>query len=336
MSRPKNKDEYRQEMAEAFAHVLEEKGLEWRKEWTGTGGSAPHNGITKACYRGSNAFWLSLVAMMKGYSDPRWVTMVQIMDKDSKYHPKEKWHLKAGSKATYVEYWYPFDLKDKKALTWDQYKQEIQSGRREDEFKLSTRYTAVFNACNVEGMPEISQEPENTNIHMDEMVQKLSEGMGVQILLDGGDQAYYSPHQDQIHLPTPSSFENEYAFNATALHELSHSTGHPSRLNRPMSGFFGTSQYAYEELVAEMCSCFMGFDLHAEASANHIDNHKAYVQSWIQAIREKPETLIKAIKDAQAAANYMDWKAGLITDKEYELAKSSVMEVRQKEREKER
>lgn len=336
MSRPKNKDEYRQEMAEAFAHVLEEKGLEWRKEWTGTGGSAPHNGITKACYRGSNAFWLSLVAMMKGYSDPRWVTMVQIMDKDSKYHPKEKWHLKAGSKATYVEYWYPFDLKDKKALTWEQYKQEIQNGRREDEFKLSTRYTAVFNACNVEGMPEITQEPENTDIQMDEMVQKLSEGMGVQILLDGGDQAYYSPHQDQIHLPTPGSFENEYAFNATALHELSHSTGHPSRLNRPMSGFFGTSQYAYEELVAEMCSCFMGFDLHAEASASHIDNHKAYVQSWIQAIREKPETLIKAIKDAQAAASYMDWKAGLITDKEYEKAKGSVMEIRQKEREKER
>ena len=80
----------------------------------------------------------------------------------------------------------------------------------------------------------------------------------------------------------------------------------------------------------------MGFDLHAEASANHIDNHKAYVQSWIQAIREKPETLIKAIKDAQAAANYMDWKAGLITDKEYEQTKGAVMEVRQKEREKER
>ncbi len=335
MSRPKNKEEYRQEMAEAFANVLEEKGLEWRKEWAGSGGGAPHNGITKACYRGSNAFWLSLVSMMKGYSDPRWVTMVQIMDKDSKYHPKEKWHLKAGSKATYVEYWYPFDLKDKKALTWEQYKQEIQSGRREDEFKLSTRYTAVFNACDVEGMPEI-KEPKNEDIRMDEMVQKLSEGMGVQILLDGGDQAYYSPHQDQIHLPTPGSFENEYAFNATALHELSHSTGHPSRLNRPMSGFFGTSQYAYEELVAEMCSCFMGFDLQAQASSSHIDNHKAYVQSWIQAIREKPETLIKAIKDAQAAANYMDWKAGLITDKEYELAKSSVMEVRQKEREKER
>ena len=335
MSRPKNKEEYRQEMAEAFANVLEEKGLEWRKEWAGTGGGAPHNGITKACYRGSNAFWLSLVSMMKGYSDPRWVTMVQIMDKDSKYHPKEKWHLKAGSKATYVEYWYPFDLKDKKALTWEQYKQEIQNGRREDEFKLSTKYTAVFNAADVEGMPDISI-PKNEDVQMDEMVRKLSEGMGVPILLDGGDRAYYSPHQDKIHLPTPGSFENEYAFNSTALHELSHSTGHPTRLNRPQSGMFGTSQYAYEELVAEMCSCFMGFDLQAQASNSHIDNHKAYVQSWIQAIREKPETLIKAIKDAQSAASYMDWKAGLITEQEYEKAKRSVMEIKVKSREIER
>ena len=245
MSRPKNKEEYRQEMAEAFANVLEEKGLEWRKEWTGTGGSAPHNGITKACYRGSNAFWLSLVAMMKGYTDPRWVTMIQIMDKDAKYHPKQKWHLKAGSKATYVEYWYPFDLKDKKALTWDQYKDELKNGRKPEEFKLSTKYTAVFNACDIEGIPEITA-PLNENIQMDEMVRRLSDGMGVPILLDGGDQAYYSPHQDKIHLPTPGSFENEYAFNATALHELSHSTGHPTRLNRPQTGMFGTAQYAYE------------------------------------------------------------------------------------------
>ena len=83
MSKPKNKDEYRKEMAEAFAHVLEEKGLSWKKEWRGTGGGAPHNAITKANYRGSNAFWLRLVSAIKGYQDPRWVTMVQIMDKET-------------------------------------------------------------------------------------------------------------------------------------------------------------------------------------------------------------------------------------------------------------
>ena len=101
MAKPKSKDEYRAELAETFANVLEEHGLQWRKEWRGSGGDAPHNGITKANYRGCNAFWLSLISMLKGYTDPRWVTMVQIMDNDGKYHPKEKWHLKAGSKATY-------------------------------------------------------------------------------------------------------------------------------------------------------------------------------------------------------------------------------------------
>lgn len=326
MSRPKNKEEFRQTMAEAFANVLEEKGLSWRKEWNGVGGVSPHNGITKAYYRGCNAFWLRLVAMMKGYSDPRWVTMVQIMDKNEKYHPKEKWHLKAGSKATYVEYWYPFDTKEKHALTWEQYSQQMKDGRSTEEFYLATKYIAVFNASEVEGIPDIVIS-QNTDIQMDQMVKRLSVNMKVEILLDGGDQAYYSPRQDKIHLPNPGAFENEYAFNSTALHELSHSTGHPTRLNRPQTSMFGTSQYAYEELVAEMCSCFMGFDLNANAQPRHIENHKAYVQAWVNSIRENSDTLIKAIKDAQNAANYMDWKAGLISEKEYESIKGKTLEI---------
>ena len=80
----------------------------------------------------------------------------------------------------------------------------------------------------------------------------------------------------------------------------------------------------------------MGAELHTEATPEHIDNHKAYVQSWIQAITEKPETLVKAIKDAQAAANYMDFKAGLITEVEYAKANGSVREVKVKEKELER
>lgn len=332
MGRPKNKEEYRTEMAETFANVLEEKGLSWKKEWNGMGGGAPHNGVTKAFYRGCNAFWLSLIAMVKGYTDPRWVTMHQIMDENKKYHPNEKWHLKKGSKATYVEYWFPYDVKNRKAVTWDDYHNELADGRSEKEFTLSTRYTAVFNAHDVEGMSEI-QIDQKHDISADELIQKLSEGMGVEIFIDGGDQAYYSPSQDKIHLPIPEVFHSEYAFNATALHELSHSTGHPTRLNRPQSAFFGTDQYAYEELVAEMCSCFMGSELKMEATQEHIENHKAYVQSWIGAIREKPETLIKAIKDAQAAANYMDYKAGIISEMDYEKACGAVMEVKQKDRE---
>lgn len=329
MSRPKNKDEYRAELAEAFAHVLEEKGLEWKKEWHGIGNLAPYNGVTKAHYRGINAFYLSLVAMSKGYSDPRWVTMVQIMDKSRNYHPKEKWHLQAGSKAVYVEYWYPYDPKDKKALTWEQYREELQNGRSPDEFLLRTKYTAVFNAQNVDGMPELEKLPEK-EINPDQVVGTLSKNMGVPISFDGGDRAYYSPLSDSIHLPKPGVFESDYAFNATALHELAHSTGHISRLNRPQIGAFGSAAYAYEELVAEMCSCFMSAGLAVQPTRRHIDNHKAYVQSWVQAIRDKPENLVRAIKDAQSAANYMDWKAELITETEYLKSRGSVVEIEQK------
>ena len=140
---------------------------------------------------------------------------------DKKYHPNEKWHLKKGSKATYVEYWYPYDVKNKKVMTWEEYREDLENGRNEKEFTLATRYTAVFNAHEVEGMPELSVE-QHPEIKMDELVQKLSEGMEVEILTDGGDRAYYSPSQDKIHLPTPESFQSEYAFNATALHEEAH------------------------------------------------------------------------------------------------------------------
>ena len=327
MARPMNKDEYRRQMAETFAGVLEEKGLQWRKEWNAAGAGAPQNGITGACYRGSNAFWLSLVSMMKGYNDPRWVTMNQIMDRGAKYHPKQKWHLKAGSKAAYVEYWYPYDLREQKALTWEQYRDALGSGRSAEEFRLSTRYTPVFNACDVEGMPEI-ETARNGDIRMDELVRAVSDGMGVEILLDGGDQAFYAPYEDRIHLPEPGCFESEYAFNATALHELSHSTGHAARLDRQLTCLSDPARYAYEELVAEMSSCFMGFGLRSEPGKAHIENHKAYVQNWIRAIRDRPETLVRAIRDAQRAAGYMDWKAGRITEQEYRKTERSSFEIR--------
>ena len=317
------KDEFRKSMADAFAGVLEEKGLSWRKEWAG--GMVPQNAVTGASYKGINAFWLSLVAMMKGYSDPRWVTMVQIMDKDGKYHPKEKWHLKAGSKASHVEYWMPFDIKAKKAITWDAFRAELSNGRREDEFRLTSRYTPVFNAADIEGMPAL-EEKKNTGISMDTLVSRLSDRMGVPILLDGGDRAYYVPYQDKIHLPTPESFESEYAFNATALHELAHSTGHVNRLNRARDGIYGMDAYAYEELIAEMCSCFVGFGLAAQPTEKHIENHKAYIQNWVSAIRQKPDALVHAIKEARTAANYMDWKAGLISDLDYVKACGSIRE----------
>lgn len=328
-TRPKNKQEFRREMAEAFIHVLEEEGLNWKKNWRGVGGDAPFNGITEACYNGINRFNLALTAMARGYEDPRWVTMVQIMDNKDTYHPGQKWHLKKGSKASWVEYWYQFDLKEKKAVTWKDYKELLKNGRKESEFRLSARYTPVFNASCVEGIPELAHET-NPEVEADVLIEKLSVNMGVPIFYDGGDRAYYLPSRDEIHLPKKEYFSSSEAFNGTALHEAAHASGAAGRLDRPINNLFGTDAYAYEELIAEMTSCFLSFHLDTEVTEEHVRNHQAYVQSWISGLREKPEILANAIKDAQQAASYMEWKAELITEAEYlQMEKSAVVTEKQ-------
>lgn len=227
---------------------------------------------------------------------------------------------------TYLSLWYPFDLENKKALTWDEYKQALKNGAKPENYTLNTKYTGVFNASCVDGMPELAKQVER-DLKLDELVEKLSENMNVPILYDSNKTPCYVPSFDKIYLPHKESFDTEYNFNATALHELAHSTGHSSRLNRDLENSFGSEDYAYEELVAEMSACFMSADIEANQDEEYVENHKAYVQSWIRKIREKPERLVKAIKDAQECAKYMDFKAGLINEQEYLSSKNSVKEV---------
>ena len=303
MPKPKNRQEYREQVTQAFIHVLEEQGLSWKRGWDLVGG--PRNAVTERGYSGINRLYLSLLAMSRGYTDPRWCTMLQIMDRGGKYHPGQTWHLQAGSKAEYVEYWYPYDAQERKAMSWSDYRTLPADERDSDRYALRVRYTPVFHASMIEGMPplEIQQrEPQP----LDQVVSRLSRQMGVGLSFDGQDQAFYRPADDTIHLPDQVAFHSPYELNATALHELTHATGHPSRLNRPQNAAFGTPAYAYEELVAEMGACFMGIDLDTEQMPRHMENHKAYVQSWIQLLQEQPEQLAAAIGDAQKAADYME------------------------------
>lgn len=114
------------------------------------------------------------------------------------------------------------------------------------------------------------------------------------------------------------TFYNSYAYNATALHELSHATGAEKRLNRDIRNAFGTEKYAYEELVAEISACFMSEHIQIEQTEEHVNNHKAYIQSWTKALSEKPELLMKAIRDAEKAANYLEYHAEILSKEEYQ------------------
>lgn len=315
-----NQKEYRNKLAEAFIHVLEEKQLEWHRGWAAMN---PVNAVKGNRYNGINRLYLSLIGEERKYQDPRWATFKQIQDKG--------WKLEnAKGQGVHVEYWYPYDLKERRAMTWEEY-------RKRDDADISrytfySKYAVVFNGSLIQGIPKL-EPTKKAHINQEELVKSLSDSMEVPILHDGRDRAYYKIVDDTIHLPMPEYFESEYEYNSTALHELAHATGAPQRLNRNLSGCFGSEEYAYEELVAEISSCFMCENLQTVQSESHINNHKAYVQDWCNAIRKNPEVLIKAVKQAEQTASYMEYKAGLLPEKEYQKVKDSSMEVKRKSKE---
>lgn len=308
---------YRKQLADAFIHVLEEEELHWKKEWQGFGLGQPTNAVTGYRYQGLNRFYLGLVARRRGYQDPRWCTFLQIKN--------QGWNLlHAKGQGVKVEYWFPFDTEKKKSVTWKEFREE--AGEFGERYVLRVAYATVFNGALIEGIPQLVV-PEHKEITPDALVKELSANMGVEIRNDGGDRAFYSPAEDAIHLPVPQAFDSQYAYDSTALHELAHATGAPDRLNRPYQNGFGTQGYAFEELIAEISSCFLSVNLPDAQDERHLENHKAYVQSWISSIREKPETLTQAIRQAERAACYMEYKAGLLPLSEYEKTEASAMEV---------
>lgn len=310
--------EFREKIADSFIKSLSENPKAWKKEWSAPGGR-PRNAVTGKAYKGINFLWLSYISQVKGYQDPRWATFKQAQSKE--------WKIRKGEKGSQIEYWMPYDNAEKKTLTWDEYNELVnEKSERLDDIRLLSKYFTVFNAEQMENVPELKAQIEN-DINPAELIGKISEGMGVEIVNDGGNEAFYRIKEDKIHLPLAKYFDDEYAYNATALHELSHATGHPSRLNRIKDGGLNREYYAYEELVAEISSCFMAGDLPISMSDEHFENHKAYIASWIEGIKNKPEILAKAIGEAQKAADYLEVKAGILQEREYKLRAEETIET---------
>lgn len=307
--------EYRKELAELFIQILEEKELNWRKGWNG---NDPKNAKSGYQYRGINRLRLMIIAMQRGYEDSRWATFNQIRDMGCRLND-------AKGQGVKVEYWFPYDVKEKHAISWKEF-HELTEGKPDERYVLRASYSTVFNGALIEGLQEPSEQ-EQLDITIDDLVDTISHNMEVDILNDGGDRAFYRLSEDKIHLPKPESFFSDYEYNSTALHELAHATGAEKRLNRNMGSGFGSPEYAYEELVAEITSCFISANLQEEQDKHHIENHRAYVQSWIKSVREKPETLVRAVTEAEKAAAYMEFMAGLIQRPELEQVMNSSMEV---------
>ncbi len=132
----------------------------------------------------------------------------------------------------------------------------------------------------------------------------IIDAMGVPVIEKDEDRAYYSVKEDHIVIPPRDKFKSDKARFAVILHELSHSTGHPTRLDRKLDNPFGSQAYAKEELIAETATLFMCLDQGLET----FNSHAAYLESWTQQFADQKKALLSVCKQAKEAQNYITEK----------------------------
>lgn len=282
------KRDHRQEVTDSIINMLEQGVAPWQKPWQGAG--IPINPTTEKAYRGGNAVHLLATAIQRGYEDPRWMTYKQAAEND--------WQVKKGEKGTRIEFW---EVKQQSGTKSEPNQPEVSD---EPERRFIHRIYTVFNAKQIEGIPAYAPK-ERTEFGSVEAAERILSSSGANINHDQADRCFYSRTSDSIHLTPKETFKDASGYYGTALHELSHWTGHPSRLNRSTlneSYRFGDPTYAREELRAELASLFIA----AETGIPHDpENHAAYVGSWIEALRKDKNEIFRAAHDASAAADFI-------------------------------
>lgn len=317
----------RKAMVDQLLAFIESNPAAWEAGWYKVGG-APRNGKTGKNYNGLNALWLYLLAENKGYTDPRWVTYQQAKDL--------KASVKAGEKSSNVFYWSWYDKKTKKPFDEETVKDMSKDERQkylDENVRPVLKYYQVFNASQCNNFPKLDAEqqemPADERARQNAKIESIITNSAAPVYYDGGNRAYYSPRQDSIHLPEINRFHSMQDYYATALHEIAHSTGHASRLNREMISIFGTSDYAKEELRAELASVFMQLDYDISVEGKHFENHAAYLQSWLKSVRDDQKEFFAAVTDAEKISqyvgeHYLQAQADIVAEAEKENTKEKI------------
>jgi len=286
------KRDHRQEVTNSIIKMLEDGVAPWQKPWESAG--MPFNPTTKKVYRGANAIHLMATGLSRGYEDPRWMTYKQAAE--------NTWQVRKGEKGTSIEFWEVNDKAEEKA--GEPSKGENGESAKGSQRRLIHRVYTVFNANQIEGVPAY-EHPKRSTFEAVQSGERILANSGATIAHDQRDRAFYSRSSDSIHLPSKEAFQDASGYYGTALHELAHWTGHPSRLNRPTltdSYRFGDLNYAKEELRAELASVFIA----AEVGVPHDPaNHAAYVGSWIKALKDDKNEIFRAAHDASKATDFV-------------------------------
>jgi antirestriction protein ArdC len=267
---------------------LEQGRLPWVQPWDAAvcGCDMPANAVTGRRYSGINVLILWAAVIEGGYASQRWLTYRQAEAAGG--------HVRKGERGTTVCYADKFTPKGEE----DRARDEDREARTVAFLK---RFT-VFNVAQCDGLPEeLTRLPEpRAEAGILPQVRGLIEASGADFRIGGGE-AYYSPKADFVAVPPQEAFVQPIDWHRTALHELGHWTGHPSRLDRNQRGSFGGADYAREELVAEMASAFACASLSIRPTVRHAD----YVGYWLEVLREDEKAIFRAASAASKAANYL-------------------------------
>ncbi len=264
--------------------------IPWEKPWKTPrylGGPFPRNFYTGKPYRGINV----LLLWSSDYNSPFWLTFKQAQEL--------KGTVRKGEHGTPIVFY--------KQLPEYAKNDGESSGEDERVPFVLCRYT-VFNVeqCDCLTLPEIEQPTTTPDVDEDELCESIVNGWenrpALHLTSPTEYRAYYRPSTDSIHMPARSRFVDTAHYYSTLFHELIHSTGHESRLNRTFGDRFGDELYSKEELVAEMGAAFLSAI--AGIANEHTDrNTTAYIQNWISKLQEDNRLIIHAAANAQKAVD---------------------------------
>lgn len=292
----------RDSMVKTLLAHIEKNPTDWQSGWNNIAAGAPYNGKTSTAYRGLNALYLAFLGAERGYNDTRWVTFNQAKELGAS--------VKKGEKSAPVIFFEFYDRKTKKAFdnrTVKDMTEEEKTAYLKENVYAVMKYSSVFNAEQCHNFPERKEiaMSEEERANQNAKIETIIANSAAPVRYDGGSRAYYSPGTDSIHLPVIAAFDTMQDYYATALHEIAHSTGHESRLNRDLAGGFGSESYAKEELRAELACVFMQMEQGIQLNGKHITNHASYLNSWLQAAKNDTSVFFKAAADAQKIADYV-------------------------------
>ena len=273
----KTRDVY-QIVTNKIIEQLEKGCVPWKQSWTAAG--VPQNLITRKPYRGINIWMLASA----GYSQNYFLTFKQAGELDAR--------IKKGQKAHIVVYW---KLEEKP---------DTETGEKKKEAFL--RYYLVYNISQCEGIPEAKLPLEHYNEPMLNCEEIINEMPQCPAIRQVEDFPYYHPKHDYINMPPKKSFEKQESYYSTLFHELVHSTGHTSRLNRKelmITDPFKTEMYSFEELVAEMGASYLNSLV--GLSQEEINQNAAYIQGWLKRLRNDKRMIVLASGNAQKAVDFI-------------------------------